>query len=154
MYTLGVFNLKVYVCNTRRLFPAIQRQAKTLSFRPFSQMAVKKYSDCSDRTFDLQGGWMGEEEHSATRVALAPGPGLDDQNLRMGNETLDQFENLAKGTEGDGKTIWLLEWVREVIMQASSTGVFGANHPFRDPKVGASFWWVLLPIFLCRNLVR
>lgn len=141
IYTVGIFHFKIYVCNTRRLMPVIQRHSKTLSFDPFNQLATKKYGNCSDRTYDLHGGPMTHELSVIHRNALGPGPALDDQNARMAVDVTEQLDKVAREAGGlDGKKVMLLDWVRHLIIQASATGVWGRKHPFIEPKVEAGFW--------------
>lgn len=75
------------------------------------------------------------------RLGLTPGPRLDEQNLRMGRRALVDVDDLiASQGSGDSSTISLLSWVKAMVVQASSCGVFGEQHPFLDPKVEEAFW--------------
>lgn len=80
---------------------------------------------------------MDEYGHSL-RATLAPGPWLDEQNLRMGQGNATQVDALI--TDGKEDKIWLLEWVRHIVVQANSCGVFGKEHPFLDLEVEKAFW--------------
>lgn len=141
IYMVGVFHFKIYVCNTNRLMPIIQRHSKTLSFDPFNQLATKKYGDCTDHTYELSGGPMSHELSIVHRNALGPGPALDDQNARMAVDVTEQLNKIAREASGSaGKKVMLLDWVRHLIIQASARGVWGENHPLRDPKVEVGFW--------------
>lgn len=147
IYTLSFVFVKVYVANTQRLTPLIQRSAKTLSFRPFIQTMSKVMADSSDETHALFGGELVDRFSSGMRTALMPGPRLDEQNLRMGRRALADIDELVAGhTEGEtnrggsGDEIALLGWVRRMVVQASSCGVFGEQHPFVDPKVEQAYW--------------
>lgn len=71
------------------------------------------------------------------RDALAPGPGLDVQNLRMGERSLVDVAELAGAAAGE---VRLMEWCRRTVVQATSCGIFGVDHPFVDPEVEAAFW--------------
>ena len=135
IFTLRIVNRKFYIVNTQRLLPVIQRSAKVLSLRPFGQIASKTHADCTDDTFHKLGTSVGEDLGQAFRRALAPGPYLDDQNLRTGQRALVDVQSLVSGEE-----VWLLEWVKHTIVQASSCGLFGAQHPFLDPNVEKAFW--------------
>lgn len=139
MYTLSLVLVKIYVSNTERLTPIVQRSSKTLSFRPVIQTMSKIAGDASDETHALFGGELVDKFSQGMRTALLPGPRLDEQNLRMGTTALADLDDLAvKG--GRGESVMLMEWVKHVVVQASSTGIFGEQHPFRDPKVEKAFW--------------
>jgi hypothetical protein len=78
VFTIGIFNFKIYVINSRRLIPLVQRLSKTLSFTPFQQFAAKVYIDSSKYTIDLHDNpdFMRDLD-KATRTALSPGPFID-----------------------------------------------------------------------------
>ncbi|KAF4979790.1 hypothetical protein FZEAL_4064 [Fusarium zealandicum] len=140
IYTLNIFNTKLYVAKTRRLTPLIQKASKTLSFRPFMQTASKLMGDATKETYDIFGTEMVDDFSHAMRTSLAPGPHLDEQNLRMGNRVLEDINTVLSPGECQKSKIHLLDWVRHAVVQASSCGVYGEEHPFRDPKVEAAFW--------------
>ncbi|KAI5457677.1 cytochrome P450 [Mariannaea sp. PMI_226] len=143
IYTLNIFNTKLYICNSQRLIPLIQKASKTLSFRPFIQTAVRALGDATDETYHLFGGELGDNFSHAMKISLAPGPHLDAQNLRMGRRALIDLASLvqlASSSSGGAANIFLLQWVKHAVVQASSCGVFGQEHPLRDPKVEEAFW--------------
>lgn len=137
IYTLGIFTFKLYVCDSSRLFPAIQKNSKTLSFRPFSQLVAKNFGNASDEAHRLYGTSMNDDIHRSDRLSLAPGPYLDEQNLRMGDQVLVELDQLLNSPR---KSIQLLEWVRHAVVQASSCGVWGTQHPYLDPEVEKTYW--------------
>ncbi|KAH7329711.1 cytochrome P450 [Stachybotrys elegans] len=138
IHTLGVFNYKIYVSTSSRLLPIIQKQSKSLSFRPFLQITARKHGDASDETYAIFGGTLPDELSNVVRLSLAPGPYLDDQNMRMGKRV--QVEVDALLGRGSTKQINLLEWSRHIVVQSSSCGVYGDQHPLMDPEVEKSFW--------------
>lgn len=93
----------------------------------------------SDETHALFGGELVDRFSHGMKTALLPGPRLDEQNLRMGRKALIDLDELVEMGQKGGK-IMLLEWVKKVVVQASSCGVFGEQHPFLDPKVEEAFW--------------
>ena len=133
IYTVAIFNTKLYVAKTARLIPLIQR-SKTLSFRPFMQTAAKHMGDANAATYETFGGDFTDTFSHAHKSSLAPGPNLDEQNLRMGDRALIDVEEVM------GKKVKLLEWVRYTVVQASACGILGVEHPFRDPKIDEAFW--------------
>lgn len=141
MYTIGLFNFKIYVCNSRRLMPIIQRNAKTISFAPIHNYVTKTYSDIDHPNYDRDADELNHEMSSLSRAALSPGPSLDAQNLRMAADVMEQLDDLAAEVGDKGpKDVKLLTWIRHLIVQASAAGVWGEQHPFLDPTVEQGFW--------------
>lgn len=135
MYTLRVFNTKLYICNTQTLIPLIQKASKTLSFLPFIQSSARAIGDASpDMQERFTGEVIGHFSH-AMRGSLSPGPHLDAQNLSMGRRAVANVDDLVRMKE-----VPLHAWIKHVVVDASSAGVYGEAHPFRDPKVKAAFW--------------
>ncbi|KAI1477955.1 cytochrome P450 [Daldinia eschscholtzii] len=140
MYTLAAFNTKFYVCNSLRLMPLIQKASKTVSFRPFIKTAADKIAGSSSAGGELFSGALVDDYEHILRATLAPGPWLDEQSLRMGRSCAALVDTLLGGGGEEGKKIWLLGWVRHIVMQASGCGIYGQEHPFRDPVVAKAFW--------------
>jgi hypothetical protein len=143
IYTLGIFNFKLYTSTSTRLLPAIQRQSKTLSFRPMIQHVARRWGDASDETNDIFGGpHLVTDFSHAMKSSLAPGTHLDEQNERMGNRVLVDIDALlnTSNLKQQRSQIKLLEWARHAVVQASSCGVYGTQHPFLNPEVEKSFW--------------
>ena len=135
LYTLGVGPLKIYVCNALHLVPSIQKSSKTLSFNPFVQTSVKRFGDATQATQDIHTDAFVSGYGKLLRSNLAPGPHLDEQNMRMGEECIIQVDNLLKSKE-----MFLLEWTKHTIVHASSYALYGAGHPYRTPEVKAAYW--------------
>lgn len=74
------------------------------------------------------------------KLSLAPGPHLDAQNERMGKRALVDIDALLNSLAHGKGQIKLLEWARHAIVQASSCGVYGTDHPFLDVDVENAFW--------------
>jgi hypothetical protein len=142
VYTLGIFNFKIYVINSRRLIPLVQRLSKTLSFTPFQQFAAKIYVDCSNYTVDLHNNpdFMRDLD-KATRAALSPGPQLDHQNLRAVNTLKECLEEvLSRNSTKEPAQIRFYDWLRHAITLAASNGVYGTSNPFLDKTIEEAFW--------------
>ncbi|KAI8960547.1 cytochrome P450 [Daldinia sp. FL1419] len=138
IYTLPILNTKVYVNNSLRLMPLIQKASKTISFRPFIEISAQKIAGNTYAGAKLFDGPLVDDFDHILKKTLAPGPWLDEQNLRTGQVAVAHVDDLVNG--GKGKRMWLQEWARHVIVQASSSGVFGKEHPFLDPVVEGKFW--------------
>ncbi|KAK4645511.1 hypothetical protein QC761_202090 [Podospora bellae-mahoneyi] len=139
IYTLGILNYKLYTSVSTRLLPLIQRQSRALSFRPMIQTVARKWGDANDETDRLfrETDLITEFSH-VMKTSLAPGPQLDEMNMRMAQRALVDLDLLLG--DGKDKKIKLLEWARFAITQASSCGVYGNQHPFLDDKVYEAFW--------------
>ncbi|KAF4445606.1 hypothetical protein F53441_10670 [Fusarium austroafricanum] len=140
IYTVAIFTTKLYIAKTSRLIPLIQKASKTVSFRPFMQTAAKVFGDAKPETYEVFGSeWVDNFSH-AHKHGLAPGPYLDEQNLRMGDRALIDIDQLLPKTKDGVSKVFLTEWSRWAVVQASACGIFGVQHPFLDPKVEKAFW--------------
>ncbi|KAI0118645.1 cytochrome P450 [Nemania sp. FL0031] len=138
VYMIDLLNVKMYVANDVSLLPLIMKAHKIISFAPFVKVSAEKIAGNSRSACDLFNGPLLHDYGRSMRMALAPGRPLDEMNMRTGQMSNLAIDNLVKA--GKGKRILLLEWARHTVMQASSNGAFGAEHPFRDAKVQKAFW--------------
>ncbi|KAH6686665.1 cytochrome P450 [Plectosphaerella plurivora] len=145
IYTIGIGPVKIYICNGLHLIPLIQKASKTLSFRPFLQISAKRFGGASAVTQELYTEAFADGFGEVMKTTLAPGPHLDEQNLRMGAEVINQLNKLTKMKE-----VCMLEWTRHTIVHASSFAVYGDGHPYSSPEVKDAFWeWAeYLPMHL------
>ena len=140
--------MKVYVINSRRLIPLVQRQASNLSFKPFLQFALKAFVGASKYAQDLHGDpEFLRELYGRHKDALSPGEHLDYQNKRA-NESLnvlidESIEPASKSSSGSVE-LDLYAWVRHIITIAATDGVFGTSNPFLDEANRQAFWYDLL----------
>lgn len=147
IYTAQLFSLRVYVLNGTQLLTAVQRAARTLSFRPVARQTVLRFSEPEQAVLDAcdeegEGAFVHEMEEEMKR-ALAPGPGLDRMNVETAGEIVRCLDGLAAGGESDGVGVDLLEWVRETITVASTRGVYGPDNPYGTAEARAAFWCVV-----------
>jgi hypothetical protein len=125
----------------------IQRNSKTLSFDPFAVMTSKKMADASEHVLHQLTTDFAHVHHKTMRNSLqTPSSENDRMNALMASQAARHVDNLvldAVRMAADGTTskqVMLLDWVRHLVVQASSCGVYGLEHPFRDPEVEAAFW--------------
>ena len=78
-----------------------------------------------------------EDFRVRTREALAPGIHLDEQNLRMANQALDVITKTVRIGQME-----LRQWTEHMILQATSAGFYGMEHPFKDPALEDAMWYV------------
>lgn len=89
-----------------------------------------------------------EEPHSflndsfrGTRNALAPGKGLDHQNMGTGRSIETFILKLEQDASNTGfEDVPFYTWIKHVLTIAATDGVYGVNNPFRISKVEESFW--------------
>lgn len=134
VYALGVLYFKIYIAQSERLTNPIQK-TRTLSVNPFLRNEAKVHAGISKEAHALFDGEVFEAFRVRTRKALAPGPALDDLSMRLGKATLREIEKLSKQD-----TIGLLEWTQHVVVQVTSTTMFGEQHPFLDLDLVKSMW--------------
>ncbi|KAI0124120.1 cytochrome P450 [Xylariales sp. AK1849] len=131
IYALGILNFKVYITQATRLIQLVQR-SKTLSFTPFLKVPSTVVSNDAHTLFD---GDLLEKFSLRTKEALNPGPHLDIQNLRMGDQLLIHVSEMVQQSE-----VQLFEWAKHAIVQATGAGLYGLQHPFRDREIEDALW--------------
>lgn len=135
-----MLHYKIYVSAVPRLLPHIQKQSKALSFRPFLQIVARKHGDASKEAYDIFGGTVTDDLSHSVKMNLNPGESLDELNLRMGKRALIEVDALSNANSGRGQQIYLLEWARHAVIQATSCAIYGEKHPFLEPEVETAFW--------------
>jgi hypothetical protein len=119
-----LFNFRIYVVNSRHLIPVLQKASKTVSFHPFQKLVSKMWVEASETYLAMH-----DEPHQhiaeqgrEQRRTLAPGKGLDYQNLRTGRGVEGEVIKLAEEVAGEGKRLDLYAWVQHLITVAASDG--------------------------------
>lgn len=87
-----------------------------------------------------------DEYSQVVKTALLPGAHQDVQNLRMANSVISLVDGLVNG--GKGRTTGLVSWTQHLVVEASSCGFFGMEHPFLDLEVEKAFWYVFIALIL------
>ncbi|KAK5657862.1 hypothetical protein OQA88_2410 [Cercophora sp. LCS_1] len=136
IYTIGILGFKVYITHAMRLTNLMQK-SKTISLRPFIRTANKIHGQISDDADAIFDGELVETFSNRTKEAFAPGPHMDEQNLRMGVESILEVANLLGGQSGEFN---LFEWSKHVIVQATGASLFGTNHPFKETDIAEAMW--------------
>jgi len=110
-------------------------------------MTSKKMADASEDVLHQLTTNFAHVHHKTMRNSLqTPSSENDRMNALMASQAARHVDNLvldAVRMAADGTTskqVMLLDWVRHLVVQASSCGVYGLEHPFRDPEVEAAFW--------------
>ncbi|ROV93033.1 hypothetical protein VPNG_09451 [Cytospora leucostoma] len=142
------FTFKIYVVANRQIYAAVQRNAKTLSFSPFSRKVTKQLSDVSDQTaraVDLQAEDEGTRSfsrqiHHVHATALSTGPSLDRLNLVTAQAMLRLVDEVVSEASKEPVRIDLVEWVSHVVTLAATEGFYGPKNPYRDPQHEKDFW--------------
>ncbi|KAK4185846.1 cytochrome P450 [Podospora australis] len=136
IYTIGILGFKVYVTHAMRLTNIMQK-CKTISLRPFIRTANKIHGQISDDADSIFDGELVEVFSNRTKEAFAPGPHMDEQNLRMGEESIVEVADLLSGKSDEFD---LFEWSKHVIVSATGASLFGTDHPFKDPEIAEAMW--------------
>lgn len=136
IYTVGVLNFKVYITSSPRIAQLAQR-IKTLSFTPLLQAHNKIHADMSEEATRIFRGDILDRWSYSAKHALSPGPALNAQNMRMGNQALVEVTDLLKRDE-----IELLSWAKHAVVQATGAGLYGLRHPLKDPEIEGAMWYV------------
>ena len=134
IYTVGVLNFKIYVTHSMRLANVIQK-SRAISSRPIIRSSNKTHSNTSNEALALFDGEVLENFSHISKEALAPGLHLDTQNLRMAEQSLLEVTDMLKQDN-----IELLQWATHATVQATATGLYGIQHPFKDPEIEHAMW--------------
>ncbi|KAF7531992.1 hypothetical protein G7054_g8365 [Neopestalotiopsis clavispora] len=136
IYTIGILWFKVYVTYAMRLTNLMQK-SKSISLRPFLRTANTIHGQISDHAHVIFDGDLVENFSNRTKEAMAPGPHMDEQNLRTGEEAISEVAELLNSNSDQFD---LFEWSRHIIVQATGAGLFGSEHPFKDMKIANAMW--------------
>ncbi|KAK8110180.1 uncharacterized protein PG998_006637 [Apiospora kogelbergensis] len=135
-YTIGVLNFKFYITHSPRITNQLAK-SKVVSVRPFLRSAGRIHGTISEEAYATFDGHLADHFSDRTKDAMAPGPHMDEQNLRMGQESVVEVDTLLSGNRKEMK-LW--EWSKNVIMQAMGVGLFGREHPFKDKEIADAMW--------------
>ena len=81
-------------------------------------------------------GYM-KEMHNVEYASLAPGPGLDQMNVRVLSRLADSLNAVGE----KGETVDLYHWIKHLFTRASTAAVFGPGNPFDlEPELVDVFW--------------
>ncbi|KAK2607016.1 hypothetical protein N8I77_005728 [Diaporthe amygdali] len=148
IFSLPIFSFKFYVVTDRQVFAAVQRNAKTVSFAPFSKRVSKVLSDVSDITVRAVDTLAADEEtrnfarqvHHIEATTLSNGNSLDRLNLVTSQEKLRLVDDLVLESSKDPVQIELYEWIQHLVTISASTGFYGPKNPYKDPQHEKDFW--------------
>lgn len=138
IYTLRLPGSRMYVVNSPRLIPAVQRLYKTISFAAIEAATAANIFLVSGEGYKvISHGLMEDSSYTGTfaaaiHPALKPGINLDSMNRVAAHTIAASLDELQ--AEGAKETT-LFEWVRDEIILATSDAVYGPHNPLRDPEV-------------------
>jgi hypothetical protein len=153
VFSLPIFSFKIYIVADRQVFSAVQRNANTLSFAPFSVRATKVLSNISDLTAravdtlseDEGTRSFAREVHRAQASTIANGPSLDRLNQVTSQEKLRLVDELVLESSKDPVHIELYDWVQHAITISATTGFYGPQNPYKNPQHEKDFWYASQP---------
>ncbi|KAK8075550.1 hypothetical protein PG997_010213 [Apiospora hydei] len=141
MFTMRFPYFRIYVVNSTKLIPIVQRHVKTISFSPIEVEMSARFMAVSKKTFEIisrdpmdDHGFVAGMSQT-THVDLSPGRRLDSLNedsVRTLSESLDKIA--IKGAR-----VNMREWIDQEITMATTEAIYGPLNPFRDHAV-ASIW--------------
>lgn len=148
IFTVNIFGSKMYVVASPELIQSIQKQHKQLSMtliRLKLTIGLCGVSEKARKLIELnadgaEGDWgVFEESFDSMHATLSPGTSLDDVNQSVVGQVASQLNGQDPGA-GQLKPIGLWEWTKEIITEATAFGIYGSEHPFRDPDIIKAFW--------------
>ncbi|KAE9364047.1 cytochrome P450 [Stipitochalara longipes BDJ] len=130
IFTLKIFNSRIYVIRSPAHVALVFRETKTLSFDVFTTMFIKHALDGPQHVIDVfENTTYLPELHVQMYGALAPGPDLTDSNLRVLN-VLSRY--LVPQTTN------LYALLREAYTIAMGESFYGPNNPV--PELVDEIW--------------
>ncbi len=142
IFTLDLLVNRLYIVNSARLVPIIQRNRRIISFDPFLTAAANRLAGVTGKGLRLLqetrsggGGLLDKLTHSMSPSLL--GKGLDKTNRTMLTKLGLLMDDILSNM---GECPDLHQWCRHVITVASTEAIWGAQNPFRDEQVVKDFW--------------
>ena len=127
----------MYIVNSTRLIPLLQKQWRTVSFAAIAADAGFTVGMSKEAVKVMHEDLTSEHGFSVSWPryiipALSPGKDLDAINRRSVEVLADEMKTLkATGTVRLG----LSQWSRRVMVTATTEAVWGPQNPYRDPAV-------------------
>jgi hypothetical protein len=155
-----MFGGNLYVIHSPDLVYSVQRQPKSLSFWFFeARFSAKLGGMCKaseermyrDIAVDYNGENVVIEGLRGTKIAMSPQGGMNDMLsscVALMTKDLDALNRKGK------QRMSLYDWVQHEVTMATTEAVYGPSNPFRDPKVAAAFWCVLVPSSRVKGLAN
>ncbi|PLB54883.1 cytochrome P450 [Aspergillus steynii IBT 23096] len=174
IYTLSVPRSKIYIVTSPGLVSAIERHPRSISFGPYVVMFAKQMLLPSQRALEMLAEGPGggsndacslqQETLQAMHHSMSPGIELDHTTRAMLESVTRRMVNNVENASVDAR-VGFFAWARELITQASTDAIFGAEgNPFQDPNIHDAFWTIdknfaylglnLLPWLLARRAHR
>lgn len=143
MFTLDFLFARLYVTNSAHANAVVQRNAPTVSFRPFKKVLMKNIAGVSPHTLALYDeggraegdGAFVKEMDKYVLAGLAAGPSLDMLITRMGEAVTKRLD-----TVNELEAIGMMQWVRPTVTLAVSSAIYGANNPYNSKECIEAFW--------------
>jgi hypothetical protein len=137
IYTLPIFNGKLYVINSPKLAHSAIR-SRTLSFEPHVADFIEKLTDVGDHTMKIYNNpaffsrWIKIVYSSLTGEHLLA---VNSSALKVVASSLNDIP--AEDTAMSD----LFIWTRDLLTLASTTSLFGSKNPWRtDAKLFEGYW--------------
>ncbi|KAG4028016.1 hypothetical protein MFRU_025g00810 [Monilinia fructicola] len=166
IFTLRIFNRDIHVVTSPSLVPSLQRQHKAISLwhleGQFGARLAGLSKSASERLLadvfsDSDAPSLMVKGIKVIQGALSPSGGMFSMLREAALATKNHLDNLESTARNDNncETIDLWDWVRHGLTVVTSESLYGAQNPYRDPKIEAGFWAfsdgsmnLILPSFL------
>lgn len=135
MFTIRLPYFRIYVVNSTKLIPIVQRHVDTISFSPIMVEMSSRFMAVSDKTSEIirrdpmdDHGFVAGMSQT-THIDLSPGQSLDSLNEESVRTLSDALERSASAV------VNMREWIDKEITMATTEAIYGPLNPFRDPAV-------------------
>ncbi|KAK8115386.1 hypothetical protein PG999_007455 [Apiospora kogelbergensis] len=135
IFTIRLPYFRIYVVNSTKLIPIVQRHVETISFSPIMVEMSARFMAVSNKTSDIirrdpmdDHGFVAGVSQT-THVDLSPGQSLDSLNEESVRTLSGALESSASAV------VNMREWIDKEITMATTEAIYGPLNPFRDPAV-------------------
>lgn len=150
IYTLRIPGARLYAINSLELIPAVQRQWRTLIFAPIQVKAAKAGMGASKEAIAVLERDMVTEQGFVNGMVKVTHPTMSNGSAGLDGLIVRAFEVFAgaldecDGSAGAGMSVSLYAWIGEVVIRATTEGVYGTENPMREGK-NLEAWGLVSP---------
>lgn len=127
----------MYIVNSTRLIPLLQKQWRTVSFAAIASNAGSAVGLSKEANAIMHRDLTNEHSFGVSwprfiLPAMLPGKDLDALNRRSIEVFAEEMQALR---EKGVRKLGLSEWSSQTVMRATTEAVWGPQNPYRDPAV-------------------
>lgn len=141
IYTLRLPFFRIYVVNSTKLIPVLQKQWRTISFAAIAADAGSLVGMSKEAVEVMHRDLTDEKSFSVSwprfiTPVMGPGQELDAINRKA----IEVFAAEMGKLRGQGTTkVGLWQWTRQAMVTSTTEAVWGPQNPYRDPVI-AEAW--------------